>query len=215
MSCRITCPSWPTSECAIAEDARDARAASLVQSLRRSNAPEPPHSRMVRLVGGAFWTVPNALSMARVPLAIAAVACEAAGARTIAMSLLCLSFVTDAVDGFVARVTHTESEWGRVLDPLADKLTFLIVAAALAVTGRVPGWLLVAMLLRELVLVGGSVVLTHRVARVPASNIPGKLASFVLALYLLRQMFWPGARALAWGLDGLGWLALALHATLA
>lgn len=123
---------------------------------------------------------------------------------------MCAAFLTDVADGLVARLTHTESEWGRILDPIADKLAFLVVTAAVVASDRVPAWLLAAMLVRELVLVVGSIAVAHHVDRVPVSSIPGKLASTVLAVFLVRQMFWASGSSLAWGLDGLGWFAFVL-----
>jgi cardiolipin synthase len=77
-----------------------------------------------------LW-LPNMLTLARivmVPLFVAAFFMPGPEGRWVAFTLFCLAGVTDAVDGMIARKLGAESAFGRMLDPIADKL---IVAAAL------------------------------------------------------------------------------------
>ena len=63
-------------------------------------------------------------------------------------ALLAAGILTDFLDGKVARLTRTVSEWGKVLDPLADKFAALAIVAALALRPtepRLPLWLLALM----------------------------------------------------------------------
>jgi cardiolipin synthase len=76
-------------------------------------------------------SLPNALTIARiglVPLFVAAFFLPGDGGRWLVFFLFCLAGVTDAVDGMVARKLKAESSFGRMLDPIADKL---IVSSAL------------------------------------------------------------------------------------
>lgn len=68
-----------------------------------------------------------------------------------AVLVLLLSAATDVIDGHLARRRNEVSELGRVLDPLADKLMVLSAAGALALTGRLPGWLVVLLFVKEFV----------------------------------------------------------------
>ncbi|WP_320170171.1 CDP-alcohol phosphatidyltransferase family protein [Maridesulfovibrio sp.] len=73
-----------------------------------------------------------------------------------------LAGISDGFDGFLARLLDQRSEFGAVLDPLADK--FLLVASFLCLTayGLVPLWLAVLAVLRDTVIVGGLVLLRIR-----------------------------------------------------
>ena len=76
-------------------------------------------------------SLPNALTIARiglVPLFVAAFFLPGDDGRWLVFVLFCLAGVTDAFDGMIARKLKAESSFGRMLDPIADKL---IVSAAL------------------------------------------------------------------------------------
>lgn len=76
-------------------------------------------------------SLPNALTIARiglVPLFVAAFFLPVEPGRWVVFVLFCLAGVTDLVDGMIARKWNAESSFGRMLDPIADKL---IVSAAL------------------------------------------------------------------------------------
>jgi cardiolipin synthase len=76
-------------------------------------------------------SLPNVLTLARiilVPLFVAAFFLPGDSGRWIVFVLFCLAGVTDVFDGMIARRLNAESSFGRMLDPIADKL---IVSAAL------------------------------------------------------------------------------------
>jgi phosphatidylglycerophosphate synthase len=161
------------------------------------------------MIRGPFLTLPNVISLARIPLAVAAVASYARDARLAAQILMAASFLTDALDGAVARMTNTVSQWGRVLDPLADKIVFAVFAVAFAGFGVIPWWLVVALVGRDALVAAGGFLHMGRIGDVPSSNALGKASTFVMAGYLFKQAFWP-APPVALGLDPLGWGATAV-----
>ena len=69
----------------------------------------------------------------------------------------CLAFVvagvSDAVDGFLAKRYKWETELGAYLDPLADKLLIVSIFIALGVTAKLPSWLVIAVVSRDLLIV--------------------------------------------------------------
>ena len=161
------------------------------------------------MIRGPFLTLPNVISLARIPLAIAAVATYAGGVRLAAQLLMVASFLTDALDGAVARWTGSTSQWGRVLDPLADKIVFAVFAVAFARFGVIPWWLVFTLVGRDLFISIGSALHMGRIGEVPSSNLLGKASTAALAAYLFKQAFWPAA-PVALGLDPLGWTAVAI-----
>jgi cardiolipin synthase len=72
------------------------------------------------------------------------------------MGLFAIAAFTDGLDGFLAKRFDWQSEFGKVLDPVADKLLLVTMFICLAVVGLVPWWLAGLVLLRDLVILFGS-----------------------------------------------------------
>jgi phosphatidylglycerophosphate synthase len=160
-------------------------------------------------IRGPFITIPNLISLARIPLAVAAVVCLAYGYRVSAQLLMVASFATDALDGMVARWLKSTSEWGRILDPMADKMVFAVLGFTFAWLGLIPWWLVAVIFGRDALVAIGALLHMGRIGDVPSSNLLGKASTFLLAVYMFRQAFWP-ARAQWLGVDWMGWIAVAL-----
>lgn len=160
------------------------------------------------MIRGPFLTLPNVISLLRIPLAVVAVICFALDLRLAAQLLMVASFVTDGIDGAVARLTKTVSEWGRVLDPVADKLVFAILGVAFASYDLIPWWLVITLIGRDVIVASGAALHMGRIGKVPPSNLLGKISTTMIAIYLFKQAFWP-ADPVALGLDPVGWLATA------
>jgi len=138
---------------------------------------------------GRFWTIPNVLSLLRLVLAFPlAYLVLTRGPLSWVITLALLAIVTDWFDGWVARWSHTVSEWGKVLDPLADKVTAGLVSMALVVRGDLPFWFFVFVVLRDALIVLGGMLLAHRTRRVYMSLWIGKVAVTVLALTILAAL---------------------------
>lgn len=138
---------------------------------------------------GPLVTLPNMMSFARVgivPLLLAALAApDQAAARPRILILLALAFVTDWFDGRIARWTHSESGWGRILDPIADKLFVAGVAIGLVLYREFPVWVLLVLLARDAGIVIAAAYMTRRGAQIPGPNLTGKIAMCVFSVTLL------------------------------
>ena len=66
--------------------------------------------------------------------------------------------ISDAVDGFLAKRFHWETELGAYLDPIADKLLIVCIFIALGVTGRLPSWVVIIVVSRDILIVIGVVL---------------------------------------------------------
>lgn len=108
------------------------------------------------------------------------------GANWVALAVFILASLTDTLDGYVARHYHQVSNLGKFLDPLADKV---LVAAAMCwfvQAGRMPGWVLAAVLLREFAVSGLRLVAVEQ-GQVIAAAWSGKVktASTMVCLCLM------------------------------
>jgi cardiolipin synthase len=126
-------------------------------------------------------TVPNAITLVRlgcIPLFLWLLL--GTGRQTAAAVLLGALGATDWIDGFVARRYHQVSTFGKVLDPVADRV--LVVTAVLAITihGAVPIWFGAATLAREVVVSGAVLLLASLGARRIDVLWVGKAGTFAL-----------------------------------
>ena len=87
--------------------------------------------------------------------------------------------VTDQIDGFLARLWHVESRFGKIADPLADRLMIDAAVILLVVYGRLPWEGLVVVAARDLLLLGGWRVLAPRGIELDV-NLLGKGATWIL-----------------------------------
>ena len=70
--------------------------------------------------------------------------------------LFLIAAVSDGADGFLAKHYGWQTELGAILDPLADKLLVITLMVALAYLKLLPGWLMAAAVIRDVVIVGGA-----------------------------------------------------------
>ena len=122
-----------------------------------------------------IFTVPNALSLARLFMVPIVVALLLARADGLAAALFVLAAVTDFLDGRLARRAGP-TRLGQILDPVADRLMLSSVAVVLAVRGLLPAWAVAILVGRDVLTLIGSVVVGNKV-RV---NRVGKAATAVL-----------------------------------
>jgi cardiolipin synthase len=135
-------------------------------------------------VEGIYTTnmnLPNIISILRiflVPLIIFSILRERTG---IALLFFLLAGLSDALDGFIARRFDLCTKLGAMLDPVADKLLIVSTVLVLFLLGRLPGWLMLAIVCRDFIIVGGTVAWHFRFGRVEmAPSIAGKLNTFLL-----------------------------------
>jgi CDP-diacylglycerol--glycerol-3-phosphate 3-phosphatidyltransferase len=103
-----------------------------------------------------FWNVPNSLTMSRLVLAIVVFVLISYAYHFTAAVVFTLAAVTDALDGYLARLLNQETPLGRQLDPLIDKVIVAgtyIYLLTLENTGVQP-WMVTTIVVRELLIQG-------------------------------------------------------------
>jgi cardiolipin synthase len=126
--------------------------------------------------------------------------------RAAAAWLLAALGATDWVDGYLARHMHQVSDLGKILDPVADRLLFIVGGGAILADGSVPTWFAVVVLVRE-VLVGGTTILLGALgARRIDVTWFGKAGTFLLMMAF--PFFLASHSTLGWADTGrtLAWL---------
>ena len=111
--------------------------------------------------------------------------------RFLALGLFVVGIASDAIDGWVARSQHQQTQLGTLLDPIADK--FLILSALISCSTihglpdwmRIPAWFNLIVISRDVLLVAGSIVLFAMQGRwhVRSSRL-GKWATFAQMLVI-------------------------------
>ena len=103
-----------------------------------------------------FWNVPNALTLSRLALAVVVFACVAQAWYRTALAVFILAALTDALDGYFARLLDQGTAIGRQLDPLVDKVIVcgaFIYLLTIPETGLAP-WMVTTIVVRELMIQG-------------------------------------------------------------
>ena len=108
--------------------------------------------------------------------------------REFAVLFMLLGVTTDALDGYFARMLRQESELGKVIDPLADKIGVGIVVVLLLLFGDIPAWFAGLVVTRDILIFLGGVYIKRRKGIVLPSNMPGKFAVAFVALTLVLDV---------------------------
>jgi CDP-diacylglycerol---glycerol-3-phosphate 3-phosphatidyltransferase len=103
-----------------------------------------------------FWNVPNTLTLSRLVMAVAVFALIAFERYTAALAVFAIAAITDALDGYFARLLNQSTVLGRQLDPLVDKVIVcggFVYLLTIQGTGLYP-WMVTAIIVRELLIQG-------------------------------------------------------------
>lgn len=172
--------------------------------------------------GARLWTLPNVVSVVRLAcLPLFLWLLFGRDDRAAAAVLLAALGVTDWVDGYLARHLGQVSTAGKVLDPVADRLLFLVAGGGIVADGSVPVWFAATVLVREATVGAATIVLAALGARridvtwFGKAGTFGLMVAFPLFLAGNSDLGWAdAARTLAW-LVGIPALALSLYAAVA
>jgi CDP-diacylglycerol--glycerol-3-phosphate 3-phosphatidyltransferase len=161
--------------------------------------------------------LPNALTLARlvmIPIFAGLVLSSDGGRSWAAAIVFGLAGLTDQIDGYLARRWRVESSFGKIADPLADRLMIDVAVILLWNAGRLP-WVALAIPLRDVLLLAGYKPAVDRGYSFDV-NVLGKAATWLLYASLAFTMVtdngtvWP--RVLFWIGFGLALAALGAYA---
>lgn len=140
---------------------------------------------MIKSLFKGCLTIPNLLSVIRIILIPIFAYLFLKGNQIAALVILAVSGLTDLFDGKIARRFNQVSALGKILDPVADKLTQITIAVILFVLFRKAdnqmmnafGWVFLVFLVKEALMVLGGLVMLLLEIRPGAAEMPGKVAT--------------------------------------
>ncbi len=121
-----------------------------------------------------FLTIPNLLSLVRIAMVPLFVWCFFHRPGAVAIGIFLAAGATDVVDGYIARRWNQITVWGRVLDPMADKLMVFAALLCLTAAGTIPLWLVLLYFAKETAQAVCGMLLMRRIKDMPPSNLLGK-----------------------------------------
>ncbi len=138
-----------------------------------------------------FFTASNLLSVSRalltIPFAMVMLG-RADGYRVWGGAIILLAALTDKFDGVLARKLNQITDWGKILDPLADKICAGVVAIVLLVMHDIPVWFVVVILSRDVLIFVGGIYVKTKKSVLLQSNETGKWTMGVVALALFLMV---------------------------
>ncbi len=156
-------------------------------------------------VSNRIFTLPNFLSFVRLCMVPVFLVLLVHGENLAATLVFAIAASTDWVDGHVARSTNTVTKLGQLLDPFVDRFLMISGVLGLLAIGRLPLWIVLLVVGRDLLmLIGGSYLMTRWKVRV-AVIYPGKFATtFLYVGFAGILLDWPLLTGL--GLVDAAWL---------
>ncbi|HEX4735634.1 MAG TPA: CDP-diacylglycerol--glycerol-3-phosphate 3-phosphatidyltransferase [Thermoleophilaceae bacterium] len=125
--------------------------------------------------------VPNVLTVLRillVPVLVVALTTETKNGDTIAAIVFALAAITDGLDGYIARSRKSITTFGKVMDPIADKMLIAAALIALVSLERLAAWVAMVIIAREFAVSSLRVAAAAEGAIIPAS-ILGKIKTVI------------------------------------
>ena len=132
-------------------------------------------------------TTANKLTLARValiPVFLVILYLDFPYARCAAFGVFVVACLTDFVDGYIARHYNQVTNFGKFMDPLADKVLVMAAMCYLVEIGQMPGWCLAIVLLREFAVSGMRLVAVEQ-GRVIAAGMSGKVKTVLQMLLIM------------------------------
>ena len=144
-------------------------------------------------------TIPNLLTLARILLIIPFVYAVTSGNDLRAVIIFFIAGISDALDGTLARALNQLSKFGRLVDPVADKVLAAIAYTAMSffrgARPAVPAWVTTAVIGRDVLILLGVAIIYRRVRTTDfRPTLAGKLNTVIelntIGLFLIAQL-WP------------------------
>ena len=138
-----------------------------------------------------IWTISTFLSISRIlllaPLAYFLLS-DAPNGHLWSAVVMLTAGATDFLDGYLARRLHQVTDFGKIIDPVADKITVGIGTAMLVAVGLVPLWYVIVVVSRDMLILFGGIYIKSKKKIITQSNWPGKIAVSLVSFVMLESV---------------------------
>jgi CDP-diacylglycerol--glycerol-3-phosphate 3-phosphatidyltransferase len=135
-----------------------------------------------------IFTISNFFSFLRIFLVIPIYFTTAEDEMIYLLLFIMFAVATDMLDGYLARKLNQITMLGKILDPLADKICVAGGLIALTVFKGFPWWLTFIIIVRDIIIVAGSIIVYVKRKMVAPSNRPGKITVFLIAVLAMAYI---------------------------
>ena len=152
--------------------------------------------------------LPNVLTLLRilaVPVIVVALLDETPNGDALAAGVFALAAISDGLDGYFARRRQDVTTFGKLMDPLADKLLIIAALVSLVSLDRLAAWVAMVIIARELAVTGLRAVAAEQGVVISASWL-GKAKTTLQVAAVFALIIWNPS---PWPVDALVYLALA------
>ena len=132
--------------------------------------------------------LPNKLTVGRMIAVPFFIAAYMMGYYPVALVLFCLASATDALDGSIARKRGLVTNFGKIMDPLADKILVYSALCLFIESDLIKAWMLIVILAREFIVAGMRTVAASE-GRVLAAGMSGKIKTVLQMVAVIMYLF--------------------------
>lgn len=132
--------------------------------------------------------IPNILTVLRFVLIPGIITAIVKENYILAFIILTISGLTDVLDGYIARKFNFITDFGKLIDPLADKATQISILATLSIVDIIPTWILIIIVVKEFAMISGASFLYGK-DLVVSSKWYGKLATVLFYVAIVVSLF--------------------------
>jgi CDP-diacylglycerol--glycerol-3-phosphate 3-phosphatidyltransferase len=132
-----------------------------------------------------IWTISNIISLCRLILAVPISIFLWYKNIPVVTGLVIIAVISDHLDGFLARRLNQVTEFGKIIDPLADKVCVGLAALIMIIQNKVPIWFGIVVLARDLLILLASLYVKNKIKFVIPSNYVGKVTVTIIIIALI------------------------------
>lgn len=133
--------------------------------------------------------ISNILSIFRLFLSLPLAICLINDLKFSVIIIAVLAYLSDLLDGFFARKLNQITEFGKIIDPLADKVFVATAVIILILLGKIPLWFALVVICRDLLILIGGLFSSLKLKYVIPSNFLGKVTVVIVGLTIILSVF--------------------------
>lgn len=136
-----------------------------------------------------IFTISNFISFLRVfliiPFIIVLPDLDEGNNRLWAIILIVIGFLSDLLDGYLARKLNEVSELGKIIDPLADKICIVTIIIILYLSNEISTFYFAVILLRDIIILFGGILVSKKIGKILPSNLLGKITVNSIGFFII------------------------------